>query len=173
MMDLLYYLFIAALGLAAALASLAIWAPRISLVRCAALGLAMLFVPIAYVQMAELLSKPKPMKYEWYERQTDKAVVLGVNLDEGNAIYLWLRLPQSKDPRYYKIPWSVKFAEQLEDAADEAVQRNAQILLRNPFIMDGHDDLGDLNVEIVPPPSPLPKQPRFPPRIIDPREMPI
>jgi hypothetical protein len=172
-MDLLYYLFIGSIALAAALASLAIWAPRISVVRCSALALTILFAPIAYLQMAELLSKPKPMAYEWYERQTDKAIVLGISFDEGQAIYLWLRLPHSKEPRYYKIPWSVKFAQKLEDASDEAVQRNGQILMRNPFIIDGFDDLGDLNVEIVPPAAPLPKQPRFPPRIVDPREMPI
>jgi len=172
-MDVIYYLFIGAVGVAAALASLAIWAPRITRVRVAALALAALFMPVAYAQMVELLSKPKPMSFEWYERAASDAVVLGINLDEGRAIYLWLRLAGNDQPRYYVVPWNIKLAEKLEDAADDAVRRNSTIILRNPFQKLSEEEMGDLNVEIMPPPLPPQKRPRFPPRIINPREFKI
>ena len=64
-MDILFYAFAGATGVAAALASLAIWAPRPTRVRVAALAITMLFLPVAYVQLIEMLSKPKPMSCEW------------------------------------------------------------------------------------------------------------
>lgn len=172
-MDIIYYLFAGAVAVAAGLASLAIWAPRITRVRVAALALAALFIPVAYVEMAELLSKPKPMSFEWFERASNDALVLGINLDEGRAIYLWLRLSGDSEPRYYVIPWNVRLAEKLEDAADDAVRRSGAIVLKNPFQKRSQEDMGDLNVEIIPPPVPPQKMPRFPPRIINPREFKI
>ena len=110
-MDILFYVFAAATGIAAALASLAIWAPRPTRVRVLALVITTLFIPVIYVEMIEMLSKPKLMSFEWFERNTDKAVLLGTSLDEGNAIYVWLRLDGSFVPRSYKIPWNLKLAE--------------------------------------------------------------
>ena len=96
------------MGIAAALASIAIWAPRPARVRILVVTMTLLFIPVAYVELAELLSKPKPMSFEWYYRNTDKAILLGTTLDEGKAIYLWLRLDGSLEPRNYKIPWNLK-----------------------------------------------------------------
>lgn len=172
-MDVIYYLFAGAVAVAAGLASLAIWAPRITRVRLIALALATLFIPVAYGMMAELLSKPKPMSLEWFERASEEALVLGIDLDEGRAIHLWLRLSGVGAPRYYVVPWNVRLAEKLEDAADDAVRRNGAIVLRKPFMKRSLEDLGDLNVEVVLPPRPPLKMPRFPPRIINPREFKI
>ena len=79
-MDILFYVFATATGIAAALASLAIWAPRPTRVRVLALVITTLFIPVIYVEMIEMLSKP--MSFEWFERNTDKAVLLGTSLDE-------------------------------------------------------------------------------------------
>jgi hypothetical protein len=49
-MDTLIYLFITATLIAAALASLAIWAPRRTWVRVSALAVAALLIPVSYVQ---------------------------------------------------------------------------------------------------------------------------
>jgi len=87
-LDVLFYVFAGATGIAAALASIAIWAPRPTRVRVAALVVAMFFIPVVYVQSIEMLSKPKPMSFEWYERNEAKAVLIGIILDEGRAIYL-------------------------------------------------------------------------------------
>jgi hypothetical protein len=137
----------------------------------AALAITMLFLPVVYVQLIEMLSKPKPMSFEWYQRNTSEAELLGISLDEGRAIYLWLRLVGSTEPRYYKVPWNLRLAEKLEDAVDDAVRENSTIVLKNPFYRKSLDEWGDLNVDIIPPP--LPPQKRFPsspPRIFNPRD---
>ena len=169
-MDILFYVFAGATGIAAALASIAIWAPRPTRVRVLAVTVTLLFIPVAYVELAELLSKPKPMSFEWYERNTDKALLLGTTLDEGKAIYLWLRLDGSLEPRNYKIPWNLRLAEKLEDASEDAVRRNSTIVLRNPFWRRSFDEWGDLNVEIIPPPLPPLKMPPPAPRFFNPRD---
>jgi len=169
-MDILYYVFAAAVGVAAALAALAIWAPRPARVRVLAVVITALFIPIAYLQFIEMLSKPKPMSFEWFERETEKAVVLGVSLHEQRSIYVWLRPGGSFVPRYYVIPWNLRLAEKLEDAVDEAARENSTIVLKKPFHRRSLDEWGDLNVEIIPPPLPrLKLPPAAPPRIFNPR----
>ena len=169
-MDILFYVFAGATGVAAALASIAIWAPRPTRVRVLAVTITALFIPIVYMQLIEMLSKPKPMSYEWYQRNVEKAVLLGISLDEGESIYLWLRLAGSVEPRYYVIPWNLKLAERLEDAVDDAVRQNSTIILKNPFYRRSLEEWGNLNIEIIPPPVPPMKKPLPPPRIFNPRE---
>ncbi len=64
-MDILFYAFAGATGIAAVLASIAIWAPRPTRVRVLALTLTTLFIPIVYIQLIEMLSTPKPISCEW------------------------------------------------------------------------------------------------------------
>ena len=80
-MDILFFMFLAAGATAVGLAMLAIWAPRPTRVRLIASGVAILFLPTVYFQFTELLSKPKPVAFEWYERERAKAEVLSVSLD--------------------------------------------------------------------------------------------
>ncbi len=172
-MDTLFFIFASAIGVAAALASIAIWAPRATSVRVTAMLVAALFIPIAYVELIEMLSKPKPMSFEWLERSADKATVLGVSLHEGVAIYMWLRLDGSMEPRYYVLPWRQSLAERLEDAIEDAIAGNSGVIITKPFARKNLEDLGELNVEIVPPPLPPLKRPLLPPQIFNPREFKI
>ncbi|MFQ6021429.1 MAG: hypothetical protein ACE5NW_01800 [Acidiferrobacterales bacterium] len=169
-MDTLILLFAASIGVAALLAALAIWAPRATLLRATAVALTALFIPLAYLGLTEILSQPKPMEHEWFKRHVDEATVLGVSLDEGKAIYLWLRLDRSLEPRYYKLPWRTRLAEKLQNLIDEAIEENAMVKIKNPFSRKSFDDLGDLNVEIILPPPPPQKLPPPPPRLFNPRE---
>jgi hypothetical protein len=169
-MDILFYLFAGVIGIAATLAVIAIWAPRPTRVRVTAVVVAALFIPLVYAQMIEMLSKPKPMSFEWYEAARTKAVVLGVSLREGKSIYLWLRPEGMTEPRYYVVPWNLKLAEKLEDMVEDAVKRNATVVIANPFLKPRDEDWGTLNVEIVPPPLPPIKRPMLPPRIFNPRD---
>lgn len=169
-MDVLYYVFAAAALVAGALASIAIWAPRPARVRMLALLTTVLFLPLVYLQIVEVLSKPKPVGFEWYERGADGAEVLSVSFDEGRAIYLWLRLDGSSEPRAYVMPWNVRLAEKLEHAVDEALRRNSTVLLKKPFYRRSFEEWGDLNVEIIPPPLPPQKRPPVEPRVFNPRE---
>lgn len=169
-METLIIFFALLISVAAALAGIAVWTPRKTNVRAAAVVVTALFVPVAYFSMGDLLSKPKPMEHEWFKRHVDEAVILGVSLDEGNAIYLWLRLDDSLEPRFYKLPWRTQLAEKLQNLIDEAIRANALVTIKNPFSKHAFDNLGDLNVHIVPPPAPPLKKPPPPAQIFNPRE---
>ncbi len=169
-MESMTYLFVVILLLAGTLASLAIWAPRRTWVRVLSLTLAVLIIPVAYIQMTELLSRAKPAKYEWWRRQTDTVTILDVSFHEGVAIYLWLRLDGDIVPRYYSLPWSTSLAEKIEDALEDAVLQNGNVVLRHLFSRQSLDEHGDLNVEIIPPPVPHQKPPYVrPDPVPDPR----
>jgi hypothetical protein len=169
-MDILFYVFAGATGVAAALAAIAIWAPRPTRVRVVALCIAALFIPVVYAQSVEMLSKPKPASFEWYERNADSAELLGVSFVEGQSIYLWLRIVGAPEPRSYVIPWNLTLAEKLEDAVEAAVRKKSTILLKDPFFRRSLEEWGDLNVEINPPPLPPLKRPSPPARVFNPRE---
>lgn len=168
-MGILFYVFAGAVAIAAALASVAIWAPRPTPVRVLAIVITMLFIPVVYVQLMEMLSRPKPMDFEWYERSVKKAVLLGVSLHEEKSIYLWLRPAGAFEPRYYVVPWNVKLAEKLQKAVDSAARANSTIVLEDPFSRRSLEEWGNLNVDIIPPPTPPMKRPPMPPRIFNPR----
>ena len=172
-MDILFYVFAGATGIAAALAAIAIWAPRPTRVRVAALIITLLFLPVAYVQFIEMLSKSKPMSFEWYQRNQDKAELLGISFDEGQSIYLWLRLAGSLEPRSYSVPWNMKLAERLEDAVDDAASKNSSIVIAKPFERRSIKEWGSMRIEILPPPLPPQKRPHPPARIFNPRSQEI
>ncbi|MCR9070263.1 MAG: hypothetical protein NXI18_00960 [Alphaproteobacteria bacterium] len=169
-MDNLIWVFAFSTGVAAALASLAIWAPRLPWARITAVVAATALIPISYIQFVEFLSRPKPQSMEWMQRNVEAAEVLGVSLAEGEAIYMWLRLNGELEPRYYKFPWNLRLAEQLEEDIDTAMQKQGKLVLRNPFENRRPSEFGDLNVEIVPPPLPPTKAPPSVPRFYNPRD---
>lgn len=169
-MDILFYVFAGAAGIAAALATIAIWAPRPTRVRVIAVLITTLFIPVVYVEMAEMLSKPKPISFEWYEKARVKAQILGVSLKEGEAIYMWLRPEGMLEPRYYVIPWNLKLAEKLEEVMEGAVRTRSRAIITQPFLNRRAEDWGDANIEIVPPPLPPMKPPVIPPQIFNPRD---
>lgn len=170
-MNALIYVFVATIAVAAVLATLAIWAPRTAKVRFAALLAALLFIPLGYLQLVELLARPKPIDFEWFRKDVEQAQVLGASLDEGRAIYLWLRVDKDIEPRYYVLPWRQQTAEKLEDLIDNAVRNNSTVILKQPFIRKFMHNLGDLNANIVPPPLPPHKMPTPPPpQIFNPRQ---
>ena len=139
---------------------LAIWAPRPTRVRVIACLAAVLFLPTVYFQFTELLSKPKPVAFEWYERERGKAEVLSVSLHEGKAIYLWLRLPGAGS--HARMWQNVKAAEKLEKVLEEAVKQDGKVEMRDPFSKRSLQDWGDLSVEIIMPIPPM-KLPQTPP----------
>ena len=169
-MNAVFVVFGSLLGVTALLASIAIWSPRRTPVRTLAVVLTALFVPIGYLGVTELLSQPKPMQHEWFKRHVDEATLLGVSLSEGQAIYLWLRLDDSLEPRFYVLPWQQQLAENLQNLVDEAIRDGASITISNPFARKAFDDLGSMNMQIVRPPQ-LPMKPPSPPQqIFNPRE---
>ena len=122
-MGILIYLFAVLLAIVALLASIAIRAPRPLAIRTLAVVATAVFIPTAYVALNELLGKPKPVARAWFEPQASAATLLGVSLEDGKAIYLWLRLEGVKEPRAYVLPWKLELAQRLQDVIEEAIAR--------------------------------------------------
>ncbi len=124
----------AALGLlAAVLAHIAIWSPRDLWVKVGALATTAAFMPVAYLSLSTMLSRPKPIEMEWSRDHLTEAAVLGARLEEGKAIYVWLEMDGVDEPRAYVLPWSEELAKQLHGAQRSAEQTGTKVLMRKPF----------------------------------------
>ncbi|HUT48167.1 MAG TPA: hypothetical protein VM325_02410 [Alphaproteobacteria bacterium] len=132
-MNLLLILFVTLVMLAAGLGALAIWAPRRALVRGCALVVVAALLPLGYAGFSSLLSRPKPASLEWARRSLPEAKIAGSYLVEGKAIYLWLIVPGSAEPRFYAFPWSRKLAQQLTRAQQAARKTGVRVRMRRPF----------------------------------------
>lgn len=168
-MNPLLYFYLAAVLAAVLLATVAIWAPRRTAPRAAAVVLAAALIPAGYAALTELLGRPKPMAHEWWGDRVADAVLLGTSVDEGRAIYLWVRIDGETRPRYYQLPWRATVAEKLQEVTDEAIRTRGRIEIKDFFASRAWENLGHLNLHIVPP-QPVPLKPPPPPaRIFNPR----
>ncbi len=129
----LLYTFAAMALLAALLGSISIWSPRRLWLKTSALATLALLLPVTYIGLAELLSRPKPMHLEWHQGGLEEATVVGVELRENQAIYVWLRIEGVADPRSYMLPWDQRRAEELYDAQRQAEANGTEVRLRQPF----------------------------------------
>ncbi len=168
-MDTVYYLFAASLAVTAILAAIAIWAPRSPPLRITAVILTAVFVPLAYASLTTLLSRPKPIDFAWFERNAETAHVLGIKLDEGNAIYLWLHVDGYDKPGFYVLPWHQREAEHFQETYDASVKQRGTLILKKPFSRPSLEEKGGRSLEIIAPPTPTMKPPQLPTRVPDPR----
>jgi hypothetical protein len=100
--------------------------PAVSLVRrLLSVGLFVALIAIVYGGGIELLGRPKPLWLEW--RDATAARVLGAVPVEGEAIYVWLALPNSPEPHAYTLPWSMEVAQQLQTAMSEAEAKGTTV----------------------------------------------
>ncbi|MHA1153232.1 MAG: hypothetical protein ACTSQ7_11315 [Alphaproteobacteria bacterium] len=120
-------------GLAFVLANIAIWSPRKLRVKMGALATAAVFLPAAYMSLSEMLSRPKPVGSEWARRELAEATVIGSQLVEGQAIYLWLGIEGVEEPRAYALPWDENVARQLHGARRNAEANGTKVKMRDPF----------------------------------------
>jgi hypothetical protein len=132
-MDDLTGFFVVLVGLAAILAQISIWAPRKVWVKVTALVTTALFLPAAYISLADLLSRPKPMDIEWNNVDLAEATVLGASMKEDEAIYLWLGIEGLVEPRAYVMPWNQEMAQQLQDAQRAAEAEGNGVRMSQPF----------------------------------------
>ena len=94
---------------------------------------AVLFMPVAYAGLSDLLSRPKPVAMEWWLDQAEEATVLGSQMREGDSLYLWLQLAGEAEPRAYRLPWSQQMAQQLQQALEQAQRNGTEARMRLPF----------------------------------------
>ena len=120
-------------GMAFVLANVAIWSPRSLRVKMGALATAAVFLPATYMSLSEMLSRPKPVGSEWARRELAEATVIGSQMVEGQAIYVWLGIEGVEEPRAYTLPWDEKTARQLHGARRSAEASGTRVKMRNPF----------------------------------------
>lgn len=149
----LFLLFAASSALAAVLATISIWSHRRLMAKIAALVATALFIPTVYLTYGDLLSRPKPAGLEWWHHNAAEATVVGSRLREGEAIYLWIELPDIDEPRAYRMPWIQEIAKQLYGAQREAEANGTKVRMRLPF-KNRTDD--EEPVFYAPPQPPLP-----------------
>jgi hypothetical protein len=126
-------LFVVTATLGTALSLISIWAPRRLVLKGTALATSVLFLPVSYAALLDLLSKPKPVDLEWWQGYAAEAEVLAARQIENEAIYLWLHLPDVSEPRAYVMPWDRASAEQLQEAMREAERKAGGVQMRLPF----------------------------------------
>jgi hypothetical protein len=155
-------LFVIAAALAATLSLIGIWAPRRLAIKGTALATSVLFLPVSYASLVDLLSKPKPMNLEWRQSDAD-AEILASHLVEDQGIYLWLQLPDVAEPRAYVLPWDRASAEELQQAMREAEQQGSGVEMRLPFEPSLEDRERKFYVRPQPalPPKDLPLSPQL------------
>jgi hypothetical protein len=125
--------FVAGAILVGVLSLISIWAPRRLAIKGTALATSVLFLPLGYAGLVDLLSKPKPVDLEWWLSDAAEAEVLASRLVENEGIYLWLQLPEVAEPRAYVLPWDRAAAESLEQARREAEEQGGNVQMRLPF----------------------------------------
>ena len=150
----LFYLFACSAALAAALATICIWSHRKLWAKVAAVVATALFLPTIYLSYADLLSRPKPVNLEWWNRGAPEATVLSAKIREGDAIYLWIELPELDEPRAYKLPWAQEVAKQLYGAQREAEAMGTKVQMRLPFKDQIDDDYQPVFYALPQPPLP-------------------
>ena len=120
----------------------------------------LLIVFAAFTLAPSMLSRPKPVDLEWSMRNVSTAQVIGSLPVEGTAIYLLLRLPEIAEPRYYMLPWSMKTAQQLQDAIRNA-KPGEHVMMGMPF--QPSLDSGEPKFYALPQPMLPPKAGESPP----------
>lgn len=133
MIDPVFIFFLVFLVAGTVLANLAIWGQRRLWMRWGAIIATAAFLPAAYLSLSDLLSRPKPIWLEWAHSDLAEAEVLGSELQEGVAIYVWLAIPDRAAPRSYVLPWDLEMAKQLQDAGRTSEKTGAGVMMAKPF----------------------------------------
>lgn len=133
--------FVIGAALAAVLCSISIWAPRSVRMKTVALGCAAMFLPVGYIGLNDILSRPKPMQLESLHSDLQEVAVISSLMKEDQGIYLWLKLPEVEEPRSYKLPWTDEAAKQLHKAQQDAEANGTNVKMKKPFerSMDASD----------------------------------
>ena len=116
---------------------------------------------ISFISFNHLLSLPKPVSMEWLYKNIKTVVIIGAKIDNEKAIYLWLDIPDTEEPRYYIFNWSEKLARQLKKALDKQAgsQTTGQIIMKNPFSnRDSSFERTESDIQFVPIDTQLPEK---------------
>jgi hypothetical protein len=99
--------------------------------RATSATLFLVLIGVVYAGSVELLSRPKPLRLEW--RDAAQAKVIGATMREGEAIYLWLEVPGTNEPRAYALPWDTQMAQQVQTAMQDGQANGTAVQISMPF----------------------------------------
>ena len=99
--------------------------------RTLSVGMFVMLIAVVYGGALEMMSRPKTVRLEW--RNLAEATVLAASMREGEAIYVWLEIEGTNEPRAYALPWNRDLAEQLQTAQREASENGSHVQMRLPF----------------------------------------
>ena len=129
-MDRIMPLFAGLVVIGAALATIAIWAPRRLSLRITAVGMSALLAAVAYGGLVDLLGRPKPVALELTPIPPSEATVIAAQLREPEAIYIWLMFDGAVEPRAYVLPWDTQMARQLREGMEDAEAQGTSVRMR-------------------------------------------
>lgn len=152
--------FVIAAALVGLLATIAIWAPRSLKLKILALLCASLFLPLGYISLNDILSRPKPMSLESAHQQLEEVRIVSAMMKEDVGIYLWVQLPNVAEPRSYKLPWSTEIAKDLHKAQQQAEAEGTEVKMKKPFEknIDTRDAIFYASPQAAPPPKAAPQE---------------
>ena len=117
--------------------------------RVVSVGVFLALIVMVYGGAIELLGRPKPLTLEW--RSPSNVQVLSAAPVENKAIYVWLSLPGSSEPRAYTLPWSQKSAQELQDAMNKAEADGTEVKMA--MLTEGSRQDGEPMFYAAPQPS--------------------
>lgn len=116
---------------------------------------------ISFVSFNTLLSLPKTTSMEWVYRNIEEAEIIYGDIQRGEALYLWIRIPDVEEPRYYVMDWDEELAKKLQEAltGKENSKRKGRIIIKHPFNQDFSLEDRKSEIKFVPIPKQLPDKP--------------
>ncbi len=127
------WLFGGAAVLVGLLANIAVWSPKKLRVKLWALGLAITFLPVGYLSLVTLLSRPMPIVLVWEPAEDVETRLIASQIEENEAIYLWVVRSDVVEPRAYVLPWDEDLARELHEAKREAEKEGGDVRIRLPL----------------------------------------
>lgn len=106
-------------------------------IKWAGVALVALWLPISYLSLNDLLSRPKPVTLEFLD--FDTLTVIASQSVEDESIYLWLQMDDG--PRSYVMPWSESSARQLHEAKRASEGEGGTVTVDNLFDGNGGESV--------------------------------
>ena len=121
--------------------------------RTMSVGMFIALIALVYGGVLEMMSRPKTVRLEW--RNLAEATVLAASMREGEAIYVWLEIEGTNEPRAYALPWDMQAAQELQQAMSDAESNGTGVKVSQPF--EPTLDTGEPKFYAMPQPALPPK----------------
>lgn len=86
---------------------------------------------VAYGGLIDLLGRPKPVGLALKPIAPSEATVIAAQMQEPEAIYIWLMFEGQPEPRAYVLPWDMKTARELQQGMEEAEAQGTSVRMRS------------------------------------------